>query len=86
MFDDSRLESPTWVRALQAAVIGVVSGIVLNAILSMAVLKGEAIDGTKRNEPKTKACKKHAPTKDAGAPPINAPTIGGVRWAFSATS
>jgi hypothetical protein len=80
MIDDSRLESPTWVRALQAAVIGVVSGIVLNAILSMGVLQGEAIDGTKRNEPKTKTCKKHAPSKDAGAPPINVPSVGAVRW------
>ena len=76
MFD----ESPTWVRALQAAVIGVVSGIVLNAVLSMAVLSGEAIDGTKRNEPKSKACKKHVPSKDAGAPSITAPTVGNVRW------
>lgn len=75
MFD----ESPTWVKALQAAVIGVVSGIVLNAVLSMAVLNGESIDGTKRNEPKTKACKKHAPSKDAVAPPINAPAFGNAR-------
>ena len=86
MIDHSRLESPTWVRALQAAVIGIVSGIVLNAVLSMAVLKGEAVDSTKRNEPKTKACKKHAPSKDAVAPPISAPAGGAVRVGFSATS
>jgi hypothetical protein len=50
------------------------------------VLKGEATDGTKRAEPKTKACKKHSPSKDAGAPAINAPSIGSARWTFSATS
>ena len=69
-----------------AAVIGVVSGIVLNAVLSMAVLKGEAVDATKPAEPKTKACKKHAPSKDAVAPPISAPSVGAARWTFSATS
>ena len=77
-------DAPTWVRVLQAAVIGVVAGLALNAIFSMVVVRGEGLDGTGRVEPK--ACKKRAPARDANTPAPNVPSIGAAGWTFSTNS
>ncbi len=76
--DPSRDDAPTWLRILQAAVIGVIAGLALNAILSMIVLQG-AVLAPERKGPAE--CRKSAPAHDAVAPsPSNAPSIGSIRW------
>jgi hypothetical protein len=72
--------APTWVRMLQAVVIGLVAGLALNALLSMFVVHGEAVDGSK-----PKQCRKAAPAHDASRPAPNAPIIGRYRWSFEGT-
>ncbi|MGH9373440.1 MAG: hypothetical protein ACRD15_18110 [Vicinamibacterales bacterium] len=69
--------APTWVRILQAAVIGVVAGFALNAVVSMVTVQGEGLE-PEQAAPKT--CKKPAPAKEADVPAINAPTLSGVTW------
>ena len=71
-------EAPTWIRVLQAAAIGLVAGLALNALLSLT-LQGEGL-GRRQTEPKT--CKKQAPAKDAVAPPTRTPAVSSVTWVF----
>jgi hypothetical protein len=77
LFESSIDGAPVGVRILQAAVIGVVAGLALNAIVSMVALHGESLT-PKHASPKQ--CKKQAPANDAASPKVNAPTISGVRW------
>ena len=55
---DSWLDgAPTWVRVVQAVLIGLVAGLALHALLSLVVLQGS--EGA--NVPKE--CRKGSPTK-----------------------
>jgi hypothetical protein len=77
-FDDGATDgTPVWVRALQAAVIGVFAGLALNAIMSLVPLQGEGL-APKHTAPKE--CKKQGPSKDAATPRSDAPTVGAVTW------
>ncbi len=71
--------APTWLRILQAAGIGLVAGLALNALLSMVTLQGEGLAPTPTAP---KECKKQAPAKDAVAPILDTPTLSGVTWTF----
>ena len=82
MHDDEKITestpivgAPTWVRVLQAALIGIVAGLALHAILSVVVLQG---DGGGRSRSAPSQCKKGAPSRDAGAPASSAPRVSGV--------
>ena len=67
---DSWLDgAPTWVRVVQAVLIGVVAGLALHALLSMVVLQGSE-SATVPTE-----CRKSTPAKTA--PQLKAPV--GVR-------
>jgi hypothetical protein len=77
MTEDTRRQSPlagapTWVRVLQAAIIGLVAGLALNAIFSMVVLSGETA-GDKR--PGVSQCKKANPDREVANPPSVAPRL-----------
>jgi hypothetical protein len=62
--NDSPLDgAPTWLRVLQAALIGLVAGLALHLLFSMVVLQGKAL----RHEPPSQ-CKKSSPARDAAAP------------------
>ena len=71
---------PTWVRALQAAVIGVIAGLALNAIVSM-VVHGANAGGV---DVERKSCRKAAPAKEVVAPPASRPQAlsSGVQWSM----
>jgi hypothetical protein len=68
--------APVWVRALQAAVVGVAAGLALHMLLSMVVLQGKEL----WSRPATPtACKKSNPAKDAGTPSgRQTPPVGSV--------
>jgi hypothetical protein len=69
--------APTWLRILQAAVIGIVAGLALNAIVSNVVVQGEGLS-PKKAAPS--ACKKSAPSRDAASPGTRStPTISSLR-------
>ncbi len=70
--------APTWLTILQAVVIGLVAGFSLNALLTLT-LQGE---GHAAKPAAPKECRKQAPAKDAGAPPIHTLTLSGVSWTF----
>jgi hypothetical protein len=57
--------APVWVRALQAAVVGVAAGLVLHMLLSLVVVQGKEL-WSKPQAPA--ACKKSNPARDAGTP------------------
>ena len=67
--------APTWVRVLQAALVGLVAGLALHVLFSMVVLKGEGL-GQSRSAPSQ--CKKSSPSRDAAAPRGAAPKASGV--------
>ena len=69
--------APTWVRILQAAIIGLVAGLALHALLSMVVLQGKGLSD-KRSTPTQ--CKKSNPNREAGTPAKSAPRISRVMW------
>ena len=50
--------APTWVRIVEAAIVGVIAGLALHALLSVVVLHGEDL-WPSRND--GAACKKNAP-------------------------
>jgi len=75
--DDFVTGAPVWVRVLQALVIGIVAGLALNALLSMVVLQGEALDGSK-----PKQCRKTAPAHDASTPAPGGSVLSQYRWTF----
>jgi hypothetical protein len=64
--------APTWLRAAQAALIGVGAGLALHALVSFVVVHGEG-QGTK--PPAPTQCKKANPARDAAAPPASTPRI-----------
>jgi hypothetical protein len=67
---DSWLDgAPTWVRVVQAVLIGLVAGLALHALLSMVVLQGS------EGAAVPKECRKSTPAKTG--PQIKAPA--GVR-------
>jgi hypothetical protein len=57
--------APTWLRALQAALIGVVAGLALHALLSFVVLHGEVPNP---KNPGPSQCKKSTPARSAEQP------------------
>ena len=68
--------APVWVRALQAAVVGVAAGLVLHMLLSLVVLQGKEL--WSRPEAPA-ACKKNNPARDAGTPSgRQTPSVGTV--------
>ena len=69
--------APTWVRVLQAALIGLVAGLALHAILSLVVLHGQGF-GEKSAAPTE--CRKRAPAHDAAAPATSTPAVSSPRW------
>jgi hypothetical protein len=67
---DSWLDgTPTWVRVIQAVLIGLVAGLALHVLLSMVVLQGSETTAPKE-------CRKNMPAKSAPQQ-LKAPT--GVR-------
>jgi hypothetical protein len=57
---DSWLDgAPTWVRVVQAVLIGLVAGLALHALLSLVVLQGS------EGATVPKECRKNAPAKSA---------------------
>lgn len=71
--------APTWLRVLQAAAIGLVAGLALNALFSIVSVHGQSLP-----QQTPKECKKRAPAKDAVAPAPTArtPTLSSVTWVF----
>ena len=68
--------APVWVRALQAAVVGVAAGLALHMLLSMAAVQGKEL-WSRPTAPT--ACKKSTPAKDAGTPSgRQTPAVGSV--------
>jgi hypothetical protein len=59
-------EAPTWLRALQAGIVGIVAGLVLYAILSLAVLQA---GGSLPAHAEPKECRKAVPAQEVVAPP-----------------
>ena len=71
--------APTWLRALQAALIGLVAGFALQALLSLVVVYGETPGAAK--QPARTQCKKTNPASDAAATPPALRLSGAVRGA-----
>ena len=57
--------APVWVRALQAAVVGIAAGLVLHMLLSLVVVQGKEL-WSRPAAPA--ACKKNNPAKETGTP------------------
>lgn len=55
--------APVWVRATQAAIVGVAAGLALHLLLSLVVLQGTELR-SRPNPPA--ACKKSNPARDTG--------------------
>lgn len=68
--------APTWLRALQAALVGVIAGLTLYAIVSFVVL--QARDATPAHSG-PKECKKSSPARDVGAPSVQGPAVSSLR-------
>jgi hypothetical protein len=67
--------APVWVRALQAAVVGIAAGLALHLLLSLVVVQGKEL----WSRPAPAACKKTNPAKDTGTPSgRQAPSVGTV--------
>ena len=67
--------APTWLRVLQAALIGIVAGLALHALFSIVVVQGSEA-GQGRQAPSQ--CRKNPSPRDAAAPKPGAPRISGV--------
>ena len=68
--------APVWVRALEAAVVGVAAGLALHMLISMVTVQGKEL--WSRPAAPT-ACKKNNPAKDAGTPSgRQTPSVGSV--------
>jgi hypothetical protein len=67
--------SPFWLHLLQAGAIGIVAGLVLSALLSVAVLQGS---GMGAGETPASECRRARPARDAATPPA-APAVGRAR-------
>jgi hypothetical protein len=59
--------APVWVRALQAAVVGIAAGLVLHMLLSLVVVQGKEL-WSRPAAPA--ACKKNNPAKETGTPAV----------------
>lgn len=57
--------TPVWVAAIQAVVVGIAAGLMLNALVSTLALSGESLDPV---QPPPATCKERKPAKDGGAP------------------
>lgn len=69
---------PDWLTAVQAAGIGMLAGLALNALLSMTPLSGQGQEPAVAPPPA--ACKKKDPAKDTSRPSVES-TFG--RWELS---
>jgi hypothetical protein len=69
--------APAWGTAIQAAVVGIAAGLMLNALVSTLVLRGESIDP---GQAPPATCKERQPVEDAGAPEPGPPALSEVRW------
>jgi hypothetical protein len=68
--------APVWVRALQAAVVGIAAGLAIHMLLSLVVLQGKEL-WSRPTAPA--ACKKNNPAKDSGTPSgRQTPSVGAV--------
>ena len=73
--DEAPMEgAPTWVRALQAALIGLVAGLALHALFSFVVLHGET---PSPKHPGPSQCKKANPVRETAVPKA-VPRISGL--------
>jgi len=64
---DSSIDSaPVWVRALQAAIVGIAAGLALHLLLSLVVLQGKELWSRPAAAPT--ACKKSSPPRETVAP------------------
>ena len=66
--------APTWLRAIQAGLIGLGAGLVLHALFSFVVLHGE---DQRAKPPGPTQCKKANPAREAATPAATAPRISG---------
>jgi hypothetical protein len=67
--------APTWFRALQAGVVGVVAGLVLYVIMSFAVVQArDPLPG----HAGPKECRKTVPAQETVAPPPHVPVLSGL--------
>ncbi len=64
--------APTWLRVLQAAIIGLVAGLALHVLFSMVVLNGQT-EGPK--PPAPTQCKKTIPAREVANPPSASPRL-----------
>jgi hypothetical protein len=72
--------APVWVRALQAAVVGLAAGLVLHMLLSLVVVQGKEL-WSRPAAPA--ACKKSNPAKETGTPSgRQTPSVGTVGLLF----
>ena len=69
--------TPTWLTALQAALIGVVAGLAVHAILSIVVL--QAGDGAPAHSG-PKECRKASPSRDSVTPRVEGPAVSHLHW------
>jgi hypothetical protein len=67
--------SPLWLRAVQAAFIGVAVGLALHAILAVA---GVQALGSAPAHSGPAECRKASPARDAVAPPASGPAISSI--------
>lgn len=74
---------PTWLRALQAALVGLIAGLALHAILSIVVL--QARDAVPAHAG-PKECKRSAPARETVAPKVNGPAISSIGVGVSTPS
>lgn len=69
--------APTWVRILQAAIIGVVAGLALHVLFSMVTLSGETLG---QGRPAPSQCRKTGAPREGATPRAIPPGISGVRY------
>lgn len=73
--------APTWVRALQAGVVGLIAGLALYVIVSLVVL--QARDATPAHGG-PKECRKSSPARDVIAPAPQGPAVSSL-WLLTTT-
>lgn len=73
--------APTWVRILQAVLIGIFAGLALHVLLSMVVLRGQGIGSGPAGPIE---CRKPSPARDAAAPAAPVLRISALRPALPA--
>jgi len=68
--------APTWLRALQAAAIGVIAGLALYAIMSVVVVHAGNANPV---QPAPKTCTKASPAREVVVPALEGPAVSSLR-------